>query len=807
MTFRTGNRSRKPLRIILFFSVLLMIVSSYSNTLESPPFLDDFGMFIYPRSLHLQKITLASLLGLSGLPGGLARFLPTVTFAINNYFFGYGGLTYFHVVNILIHLLTFLAVFWLVREILSAAKGPRGDEIPEDLAGLFPLCIGALWALSPVQTSAVTYLVQRIASMETLFFTLSAACFLRARLESKTQARSAPLFYILCVLAGLCAGVSKQNAAMLPVILAVIDIWFFDSAWIKRTWSFFRKTGWKIRAATVAAILWCLQYSFFTILPKLLIGYNARNFTMGQRLLTEARVVVWYMSLMLWPVPSRLSMEHHITISTSLFSPFTTIASILFIGFLILSAIRFRKRYPVITFGIVWYFLNLIIESTILPLELVFEHRLYAPSIGFYLAFGTFFTICWRKTAKRLPEAEFSKAVCCLFLVSASVFTLLTFTRNCAWKDRLTIHEDAVEKSPDSPRANADLAATLGELKHYKEAIKYAEKAIALGKPGDEQDVIAQNDISIALMEMGKNDEAIKRDEKFIKRNFNGMTVDTLPNLCLDASSACIGANRPKDAYKWILRALMYMQTANLKLDSQYAKGLVEQALVQLFSRYTPQEAAPGIAARLHGGKPSAEFLAAMVFKAHNEQQYAREIFEQEHAKNPDDLLVEQQLLKFQKEDAQNLAQKKRWNVFQKYVRSPFSRFDFDMAVAYLVQKDQLPGFFEKIGERRVDAALKICPDSREALLLKAWYLYSDNDAGGAVKAARQVLAKDPDNANTWLALGFFLGKTTDIKGAVSAFHKVLELYPGYPERLIVEQLCKQLQLKAVTIKSASITK
>ncbi len=806
MMFMTGTKSKKALPCILNFAILLMIVSSYSNTFTSPYYLDDFQIFIYPKALHLYSMSLSNIFALSGTPAGWARFLPTVSFAINNYL--HSNIIYFHAVNILIHLLAFLAVFWFFREVLAAERprGPGAEEIPYSLATLFPVCVAAIWALSPVQTSAVTYIVQRIASMEALFFTLSAACFLRARLLAEKKPRSAIIFYCLCAFAALCAGLSKQNAAMLPVILTVIDIWFFDSAWLKTVWGVCRKTGWKIRTGAAALILWFSYYSFFKILPQLLSGYSYRNFNLMQRLLTEARVVVWYMSLLLWPLPSRLSMEHDTLISTSLVNPLTTLPAILLIVALIYLAVRFRKRFPIITFGIVWFFLNLVIESTIIPLELVFEHRLYMPSIGFYLAVATLFAMLLRKISKRLPETEFVKVACSLFLVCASILTLLTFTRNCAWKNILTIHYDSVTKAPDSPRANADYASVLCRLGYYEQALKYAKRAIKIGKTGDEEDVLAENDIILALTKEGKSQQAIERENKFLKNaDLSAINCDFLPDLCLNVSSACIAVKNPRGAYEWAVKALKFVQIT-IK-SSQYKKGLVERGLLQVFSLCNPRDAAPGLVTEFGKAKPSPAALTAMVFMKHGEVPYAQEIIAQAYAKDPRDPWLKAEMAKIKNEDAQNLAQRKNWNTFQKYVRSPFTPFHFDMAVAYLVQKDNLSKWFQRIGKNRLDAALKIHPDSREARLLEAWYLYNGNNAKEAVKIVGKVLASDPANSNVWLALGFFRARAGDTNGAVAAFKKVIELYPGYPKRTIVEALCSQLQSKGKLIESASASK
>jgi tetratricopeptide (TPR) repeat protein len=116
------------------------------------------------------------------------------------------------------------------------------------------------------------------------------------------------------------------------------------------------------------------------------------------------------------------------------------------------------------------------------------------------------------------------------------------------------------------------------------------------------------------------------------------------------------------------------------------------------------------------------------------------------------------------------------------------------MAVAYLVQRNNLPAIFQSFGEKRLDEALAISPESRDARLLKGWYFYRKDEAERAVEAARKALEIDFENSNTWLALGFFLARAGDAEGAVTAFEKVMELYPGYSNRTIVEQICSRLK-------------
>ncbi len=862
---------------ILGVFIALVIFSSYSNTFSSPPYLDDFHSFINVRAFYPHSISFSEITALSRTQFGWARFLPDLTFALNNYLGG-SLLVYFHAVNILIHMLAFFAFLWFARltlaagEFQSALPVSNNQDSPADRSestkagetpgllwhsdddgagnniffGLLSVCIAAIWAVSPVQTSAVTYLVQRMASMQALFFTLSAACFIKARFLSRprleaasertisvAKRRKATVFYFLCVLSGLCAALSKENSAMLPVVLAVIDIWFFDSAWVKKAVGLFHKTGWKLRVFASVALVSLFYYFFYQKLFTIFSQYDTRNFTMGERLLTEARVVVWYMSLLLWPAPSRLSMQHDPRISTSFFHPLTTFPAILFICVLFLLAVRFRKSFAVITFGIIWFFLNLIIESTVIPLELVFEHRLYLPSMGFYLAVVTLFAFLLRKAARRMPGAEFAKALFSLLLVCVSLFAIMTFLRNNVWKDTISIHLDTVEKAPDNARANADYASNLFVLGQHEEGLKYANRALELAKTGVEYDGLAQNVVILALKQEGKRAAAVERATKFLQADVaKSVNMDFLPCLCGNVARICLSESKPKEAYKWALTSLMFTQAS--APGSFYKVHFAEWVLVRLFSRYNLVEIDPTLAASLApylparyltagekgttcslpeaknevlglkapgvcsvSARPPASVnpgvLAAIVLDAHGEEGYARMILQREFQKNPADPLIKAELAKLAEEDAKNLVQRKCWNVFDNYEWHPFSWFNFNMAVAYLVQTHQ-PKFFLRIGENRLDAALRMAPENPDARLLKAWYLFGQNKAAKAAMEVQKLLAANPQNSKLWLASGFFLAQAGDKNGAEAALKKVVELYPGYPHRYFVQDFRSRLR-------------
>ena len=192
------------------------------------------------------------------------------------------------------------------------------------------------------------------------------------------------VFFGFCFLSFMLAVGSKQNTATLPLACLLIEVVFITNPEIWKQ----DKAQW-MRIGTLAglAVLLGLLLLFWQTNPisTIMDGYRIRPFTMGERLLTEFRVLVFYLYQIFYPVPGQFSILHDITLSTSLFDPWTTSAAVVMIGVLFITAFYTVRRHPLVCFAILFYFLGHSIESTILPLELVFEHRNYLPSLFMFL--------------------------------------------------------------------------------------------------------------------------------------------------------------------------------------------------------------------------------------------------------------------------------------------------------------------------------------------------------------------------------------------------------------------------------------
>jgi tetratricopeptide (TPR) repeat protein len=178
-----------------------------------------------------------------------------------------------------------------------------------------------------------------------------------------------------------------------------------------------------------------------------------------------------YLGLLVLPLPSRLNLSHHVPVSHSLLDPLTTLFSILALLFIFLIAIRTARSQRLLSFCILWFFINLAIESSVVAIELMFEHRLYLPMFAFSVLVGEGFRVLAAKQG------------IWLWGVAAGLVLALglgTYERNKAWRDDLTLWSDVVSKSPDDFRAHSNLGRAYKDLGDLNAGITHLNRSIEL---------------------------------------------------------------------------------------------------------------------------------------------------------------------------------------------------------------------------------------------------------------------------------------------------------------------------------------
>jgi len=478
---------------VLLSLVILAVILIYTNTLTTPFIFDDISNIRDNPHIRIPSLSLKNLAWAGFMSPISSRPIANISFALNYYFSEY-NLVALHLVNIVIHLATGVFLFFLAKATLKT-PALRSRYVN---AGWIPLLTAFIWMVHPIQTQSVAFLIQRMNSLSAMFYILSMLLYVQFRQSETKWAKW--LRAAGCLLAGLLALGSKEIAATLPVFVILYEWYFFqklNSLWLKR--HFLLLGGFLLLVIIISLI-----YLDNQPVAKILSGYRIRDFTLSQRVLTEFRVVMFYIGLLLWPHPSRLNLDHDFSLSYALTDPITTLFSMAAVGAMIIAAILIARRDPLISFAILWFFGNLVIESSVIGLELVFEHRNYLPSMFAALALVALVT----RYVK--PYGLSIISLCVL----GTLFTFWTYQRNRTWSDEIALYRDCAEKSPQKARPHNNLGAALSRQGYLKEAIEHYHTALRL-KPGY---VDAHYNLGYALAKQGNLNEGMYHFQQVLRR-------------------------------------------------------------------------------------------------------------------------------------------------------------------------------------------------------------------------------------------------------------------------------------------------
>jgi len=461
-------RQRFASAIIIYVAAFLLLAAAvvllYSNTFDAPFFFDDSPNIVTNPFVKLDDLSWRSVKRLAFLSPNRWRWLPNISFGLNYYF---GGLDVFgfHLVNIGIHLLAAFS-FYLLARLTLELPGTAGRF---SRTGELALAAALLWAVHPLQTNGVTYIVQRMTSMATMFSLWSLLCYARARLAAGSSAKI--MLFAAAVLTGIMALFSKENSGMLPLMILGYDFFFLRRPQVKERRKLLLLTG----GIGLVFILVCALFLGSSPVDRIFGGYEIRAFTPAQRLLTQTRIIFHYLSLLVLPLPSRLNLAYDYQLSTGLLAPGQTLPALAGLACLCLLGFYLFRRDRLTSFAIFWFLGNLLVESSIIPLELVFEHRMYMPAMFPILA-----AVAWtyRLAAGHANRARLPIAALAVLLA------IFTWQRNSVWKNEISLWTDVVSKAPGSMRANRNLGTAYSNARKYREAEKYLRLAIKIGEKG-----------------------------------------------------------------------------------------------------------------------------------------------------------------------------------------------------------------------------------------------------------------------------------------------------------------------------------
>lgn len=443
--------SAREWALLLFLAVLIFLL--YINTIKGEFLFDDLRLIPNNPQIRLSELTFAKIAAVAST----TRPVAMVSFALNYYFHQYEVAGY-HIINILVHIATSCFLYFFLKTTLNLPLVTRCASSP-----YLPFVVVLLWAVNPVHTQSVSYIVQRMNSMSAMFYILAFLCYVQGRLQRQTLKRS--LLFTGTALSMFLALGSKEIAATLPFFILLYEWFFFqrkNRLWLGKAFVVFF-----CLIAIVVIVLY--KYPQFLQTGLLTAGYEPYPFSMAQRLLTELRVVVLYMTLLVFPHPSRLNLDYDFPISFSLFTPPSTAISLAFILLLIVLAVFLVKKEPLMSFCIWWFLGNLVIESTFIPLDLVFEQRTYLPSIMMVLLL----VMIWFRFVRIRMRYQLIVLSCLM-----TFFSAWTVQRNTAWSSPLSMMLDSAYKSPGNPRPAYNVACEYAKKGRVDEALVWLQKVV-----------------------------------------------------------------------------------------------------------------------------------------------------------------------------------------------------------------------------------------------------------------------------------------------------------------------------------------
>ncbi len=481
-----------------FLAIALIVIIGgwmYANTLQAPFQFDDQVFIVTNESIR----SLGNVKSIATYLEQPSRFVAFYSFALNYYFHGLDVFGY-HMTNVVIHVINALLVWWLGGMLVGASnrKHTPGVCLRSCTVNRPPGCVyGSTVALfaaliflcHPVQTQAVAYITQRFASLATMFYLLVVCLYMKGRVSHQLSDVSLQLsekakilatddkrrmtktwrripYFLGAAVAAILGMFTKEIVITLPLTII----------WVELTLNEPRRFGFpNLRGSfTVCLLLFCLIIPavFSFNISGLLFGAKMSESHVGDVItfwpyvLTQFRVLATFIRLTLFPIGQNL--DYDFALSQSIFE-WSVLLSIVLIFSLLVAAWKIRKRHPLVAFGLFWFLLTLT-PNFIPRRNIIFEHKLYLPLVGFSIALSAGLFAVMKNIKKYV-------AVCCVII---AVFAYLTVQRNKIWADPVALWADVVAKSPQKARPHFNLGCAYLSRGAYAQAKHYLDQALII---------------------------------------------------------------------------------------------------------------------------------------------------------------------------------------------------------------------------------------------------------------------------------------------------------------------------------------
>lgn len=480
--------------------LVALAVVPYLGTLDAPFQFDDFPNIVSNPLItdfsYLADQHKGSAINVKAGPFTYRRIVGYLSFAMNYRLHGLEVRGY-HIANIGIHALATLAVYWLASMLLTVLTQSQSER-----TAWAAFAAAALFAAHPLQTQAVTYIIQRLTSMAALFYLASMCCYVKARLSAIPRWQ---WLWLLAATVLVALGMrTKEITFTLPFAIALVE-WAFFSAPLKRR---------LLMLAPIAATLAIIPAVALTATEGGIAEATRLQSDLGrvEYMLTQARVIATYLRLVILPMEQNLDYDY--PLYKSLAQPqvwlgMAVIALMIAAGYWMWrrGARAGSEHMRLGAFGVAFFFLALSVESSLIPIaDVIFEHRMYLPLTGLCICAGA---VAYAISATR-RGLYIGIAVT---LALALALSVVTFNRNAVWGSRIGMWKDVVAKSPNKGRPHLFLALSYQEAGLKELALEQYKLATTLD-PGEPT---GHNNLGSAYFTLGRMDMAAREFERAVE--------------------------------------------------------------------------------------------------------------------------------------------------------------------------------------------------------------------------------------------------------------------------------------------------
>lgn len=446
--------------IVFIFIVTAFVV--YFNVLNGEFQFDDYPYFVENNQVHDISTFLE-------WPRYMKqRVVGMLTFYYNYQLHGTDNPFGWHVTNVIIHILVTCSIWQFIQLLFQTPAGESSKL--RKYSDFIAFSTALLFLTHPIQTQAVSYITQRLASLATFFY-ISSLCFYllgRIKLESRKYGRD---HFISAFIFGVLGMFTKENVATLPLMVITIEMMFFQHE--TKLTNLLKKIKWNYLLPII--ILLAVIPAFYSFNLHHIFGVNTPSYssegemvTDFRYLLTQFRVVSTYIKLLVLPIGQNFDYDY--SVSQHLFDG-TTFWCFLFLFSVIVYAFYVRKKNVFVSFGSIWFFLTGAVENSVIPIRhVIFEHRAYMPSLGFFLVLVSFL----------MSQEQRNKLMIVIIISLSGIYSALTIRRNIVWQTQIGFWQDVLKKSPEKSRGYDNLASVYIQKNEFQQAEKYLLKALEI---------------------------------------------------------------------------------------------------------------------------------------------------------------------------------------------------------------------------------------------------------------------------------------------------------------------------------------